>query len=55
MHPRFLQNEAPKVVQNAEFLLQMAEALIFKSATFCFAVNESTFMRFDSAGYTVPG
>ena len=50
-----LQNEAPKVVQNAEFLLQMTEALIFNAATMCFAVTEATFKRFDSAGYTVPG
>ena len=52
----FAQNKAPKVVQNAEFLLRMAEVLIFNAATMCFdPVNESTFKRFDGAGYSVPG
>ena len=40
----FVQNKAPKVVQNAEFLLRMAEVLIFNAATMCFdPVNDSAF------------
>ena len=50
----FVQNKAPKVVQNAEFLLRMAEVLIFNAATLCFfdPVNYSTFKRFDGARYS---
>ena len=53
-HPRVLTDKATKVVQYAEFLVRMAEALIFNAATLCFAVNESTFKRFDSAD-SIPG